>query len=288
MAKTKAAQRRRKRPSPDARARNTRRELTSVESTMFFPRLRKQAKWMFVFLALAFAAGFVVFNVGSGGGGTGIGDLLLTPQGGGTDAPSAGEARDRIEDNPNDVQAYRDLATALQSDGDIAGAISALEEYTGRRPKDVEAKLELARLYVSRGSRLNQQVQIAQLEAPATLGGSAFAPSSAEPLGQALGQDPITQAIQTRVNDRLNDLYGRMQTEYKLALSVYTDVARLQPRDETIQFELAQAAEFAGDTEAAIAAYERFLKLAPEDPNAPAIRDRLKQLRSPSTAGATG
>jgi tetratricopeptide (TPR) repeat protein len=288
MAKTKAAQRRGKRPSPDARARNTRRELTSVESTMFFPRLRKQAKWMFVFLALAFAIGFVGFNVGSGGGGTGIGDLLLTPQGSGTDAPSAGEARERIEKNPNDIQAYRDLANALALEGDNAGAISALEEYTGRRPKDVEAKLELARLYVARGDRLSEQAQLAQAEASSALAGTAFAPPSTNQLGQALGQDPITEAVSSRVNERLNDIFTRMQTEYRLAVSVYADAARLRARDETLQFELARAAESANDTDAAIAAYERFLELAPDDPSAAAVRDRIKQLRSASAVGATG
>ena len=41
---------------------------------MFFPKLRRQAKWMFVFLALAFGVGFVGFGVG--GGGLGIGDIL--------------------------------------------------------------------------------------------------------------------------------------------------------------------------------------------------------------------
>ena len=41
---------------------------------MFFPRLRRQAKWVFVFLAFVFAAGFVFFGVGSGS--TGLGDLL--------------------------------------------------------------------------------------------------------------------------------------------------------------------------------------------------------------------
>jgi predicted TPR repeat methyltransferase len=79
-----------------------------------------------------------------------------------------------------------------------------------------------------------------------------------------------------------------MQTEYRLAVSVYADIARLRPRDSTIQFELAQAAEAANDTQAAITAYERFLVLAPDDPSAAAIRDRIKQLRSPATAGATG
>ncbi len=288
MAKTKAAQRRRKRPSPDARARNTRREVTSLESTMFFPRLRKQAKWMFVFLALAFAAGFVVFNVGSGGGGTGIGDLLLTPQGAGTDAPSAGEARERIDENPNDVQAYRDLATALASEGDTEGAIAALEEYTGRRPRDVEAKRELAGFYLSRADRLRDQASAAQAEASTALAGTMFVPPNTTQLGQAVGQDPITEAVQSRVNERLNDLYSRMQTEYRLALSVYADIARLRPRDETIQFELAQAAEAANDTQSAIAAYERFLELAPDDPSAPAVRDRIKLLRTPSNTGATG
>lgn len=255
---------------------------------MFFPRLRKQAKWMFVFLALAFAAGFVVFNVGSGGGGTGIGDLLLTPQGVGSDAPSAGEARERIEENPNDVQAYRDLATALASEGDTPGAISALEQYTGRRPRDVEAKRELAGLYLSRADRLRDQASVAQAEASTVLAGTAFAPPGNTQLGQAVGQDPISQAVQSRVNERLNELYSRMQTEYRLALSVYADIARLRPRDETIQFELAQAAEAANDTQAAIAAYERFLELAPEDPSAPAVRDRIKLLRSPAGTGATG
>jgi tetratricopeptide (TPR) repeat protein len=254
---------------------------------MFFPRLRKQAKWMFVFLALAFAVGFVVFNVGSGGGGTGIGDLLLNQQGA-SNAPSAKEAREQIEKNPNNVQAYRDLATALESEGDTPGAIAALEDYTGRRPKDVEAKRELAGLYLSRADRLSDQAQAAQAEASAALAGIAFAPPNTTQLGQALGQDPITEAVQARVNERLNDVYTRMQTEYQLALSVYANLARLRPRDSTIQFELAQAAEAANDTEAAITAYERFLELAPDDPSAAAIRQRIKQLRSPSAAGATG
>ena len=257
---------------------------------MFFPRLRKQAKWMFVFLALCFAIGFVVFNVGSGGGGTGIGDLLLQQNqgGGGTEDISAGEARKRIEKNPNDVAAYRALANALELEGDTDAAISALEEYTGRRPKDVDAKLDLARLYFSRGDKLNRQAQLAQADAATVLAGTAFAPSSNTQLGQAVGQDPITEAVQSRVNERLNSVYQRMQTEYRLALSVYADVARLRPRDATIQFELARAAESASDTQAAIAAYERFLELALDDPSAPAIRQRIKQLRSPSTVGATG
>ena len=39
-------------------------DLVAIEDTLFFTRIRRHAKWMFVFLALSFAVGFVVFNVG--------------------------------------------------------------------------------------------------------------------------------------------------------------------------------------------------------------------------------
>ncbi len=67
----------RKAPRPRERARSTptRTEYSAIEGDMFFPKLRRQAKWVFVFLALSFAVGFVVFGVGSDGG-AGLGDLL--------------------------------------------------------------------------------------------------------------------------------------------------------------------------------------------------------------------
>ena len=51
-------------------------------------------------------------------------------------------------------------------------------------------------------------------------------------------------------------------------MTAYKQIAKLQPNDPNIQLELAQAAQQAGDTAAAIAAYKTFLKLAPDDPNA--------------------
>ena len=46
----------------------------SWEDQLFFARLRRHAKWVFVFLALVFALSFVLFGVGSGS--TGMGDSL--------------------------------------------------------------------------------------------------------------------------------------------------------------------------------------------------------------------
>ena len=48
-----------------------RRSEVVIEDTMFFPRLRRHAKWMFLFLALALGLGFVLFGIGAGGIGLG-------------------------------------------------------------------------------------------------------------------------------------------------------------------------------------------------------------------------
>jgi hypothetical protein len=72
---------------------------------MFFPKLRAQAKWVFVFLALVFGLGFVLFGVGSGSGG--LSDLLQgnfnNLFGGSAASGDAGKARDRIKKNPDDA-----------------------------------------------------------------------------------------------------------------------------------------------------------------------------------------
>jgi hypothetical protein len=88
----------------------------SYEQTMFFPRLRRQAKWVFVFLALVFAIGFVAFGVGSGS--TGISDILRGNFfGGGTSTSSQVKDKQKaIEQNPKDINAYLDLAGIYQQD----------------------------------------------------------------------------------------------------------------------------------------------------------------------------
>ena len=53
---------------------------------------------------------------------------------------------------------------------------------------------------------------------------------------------------------------------------MYRRIAAAAPKDPTVQLELAQAAQSANDTATAIAAYEAFLKLAPDDPTAPEVR----------------
>src|SRR3970282_1228943 len=97
------------RPRPTA---GKRKPAVTLEDTMFFPRLRRHAKWVFLFLAVAFGLGFIGFGVGAGG--VGIGDVFRG-QGGGSGIPSVSDAQKRVNENPKDAKAFRDLATAFQA-----------------------------------------------------------------------------------------------------------------------------------------------------------------------------
>ena len=241
---------------------------------MFFPRLRRHAKWVFVFLALVFGLGFVGFGVGAGG--VGIGDILKG-SGGSSGVPSISSSQKRIEKNPTDAQAYRDLATAYQAKGDVDNAIDALAQFTNLKPKNVAALRELAALYLQKASDAQQRLQIAQLRA------AYLAPASAVLSSLTVGDksfdvDPVNQALSSQASEATNAAYTEVQTAASNAVASYKKVAAVQPRNPLVQLDLAQTAQSTGDTTTAIAAYKKFLKLAPNDPSAPDVKRILKQL----------
>jgi tetratricopeptide (TPR) repeat protein len=247
----------------------------SWEDQLFFARLRRHAKWMFVFLALIFGFGFVLFGIGAGG--TGLGDILRG-SGGGGDTPSVSEARKATEKNPKDAAAWRELSTALQTQGDTEEAIQALTRYADLRPKDAEALRELGGLYLAEGRSKTEEAQLAQYRASFAAGGAdaILGPTAAN--GAPLFDNPITAAIQTRASAPVQAAASEAQSAYTEAVNVYKRLVKVTPKDPNVQLELAQAAQQAGDQTTAIAAYTAFLKLAPDDPNAAIVRQQLKQL----------
>jgi Flp pilus assembly protein TadD len=256
----------------------------SWEDTLFFARLRRHAKWMFVFLALVFGFGFVLFGIGAGG--TGLGDVFRGSAGG-DGTPSVSEAREATEKNPKDPDAWRELSTALQTEGDSQAAIDALARYVELRPKDAEALRELGGLYLAQGRTKTEQAQLEQYRASFAAGGvdAIIAPTTSD--GRPLVTDPIAAAIQTRAQGSVQAAASAAQAAYSEAVKVYQRLVTVIPKDPNVQLELAQAAEQAGDRTTAIAAYTSFLRLAPDDPNAAIVRQQLKQLTG-STGGASG
>jgi tetratricopeptide (TPR) repeat protein len=254
---------------------------------MFFVRLRRHAKWMFVFLALIFGLGFVIFGVGANNAGTGIGDVL---GGGGSDGSvSVSEARERVAENPKDADAHRELATALETDGRNDEAIDALTAYVELRATDQNALRELAGLYLTEGNVRQQEAQNAQIRAAYLSAGSTFV----EPLnlgkeGATLGEDPITTAITTEANETINAALAESQEAYTKAVETYEKLVKVTPNDPNVQLELAQTAEQVRDYPKAIAAYQRFLKLAPDDSSAEIVKAQIKQLQAALEPSASG
>jgi tetratricopeptide (TPR) repeat protein len=244
---------------------------------MFFPRLRRQARWMFVLLALVFGGGFVIFGVGSNLP-SGLGDVLRDVQH--TDTPSVDEARERVRENPKNPEAYRELATALQQNERPDEAIPALERYTKMRPRDESGLRELGGLYSSKANRLERRLALASVDVQEATAGTVVAPKLSDEAAQGFFQPgAIEQAASTEANERYSELAGELDKAADKAFQTYRKIAQLAPQDAQLQLLIANAAEKGNDAEGAIAAYQRFLKLAPEDSSAPAVKDRIKALQ---------
>jgi len=252
-----------------------------IEDTMFFPRLRRNAKWVFLFLAVAFGLGFVGFGVGAGG--VGVGDVFRG-SGGASGVPSISKSEERIRHNPKDAQAFRDLATAHQAAGNTDNAIAALESFIALRPRNTDVLRELAGLYLAKASEAQQRGQIADFRAAYLAPGAAVA-GALQLGGKPLDLDPISQAVSGSISQESSTAYFEAQQASTKAVDTYRRITVVLPNDPTVQLELAQAAQDAGDVATTIAAYEAFLKIAPDDPTATEVRRLLRQLRQ---LGPTG
>jgi tetratricopeptide (TPR) repeat protein len=245
---------------------------------MFFPKLRRRAKWVFLALAIAFAGGFVFFGVGAGGSGIGdyFSDLFNRQPTAG--APDVENAEERVAENPNDPAAHLELARAYQADGQVDAAIGAYERYTSQRPRDTDALRALAALYAQKTAEAQRRAQAASAEAQAASLQQEFAPT--DPFAQALAENRINESLSTAAEQRAQAAQQEAQRLARLQTAVYEDLTLLDDDDPLLFLQFAQAAEVAQDYESAVAAYESFLDLAPNDQSAPQVRERIKLLES--------
>ena len=254
------------------------------EDTLFFNRLRKRAKWVFVFLAVVFAGGFVLFGVGSSNLGGGLEQLL--GRGGSSGLKSINKALKETEKNPKDPKAWKDLATAYDVKGNLDGAILAWTTYTALRPKDIDGFNFLSQDYRTKADQQKADAQAAQAEAVSQQT-STFGPPAGSPLGRALTSvpDPISQVISSSATQRANDAYSAYRETVTSLEGTLARVAALEPTNPSDQLLLADTAAQAGDGPTAIAAYKKFLKLAPDDNSAAYAKQQIKSIQS-QLAGA--
>jgi tetratricopeptide (TPR) repeat protein len=270
MARAQAPRRRRA-------AAPARKSARSAEDLMFFPKLRRRAKWVFAFLALAFGIGFVAFGVGTGVSGTSLGDVLRDIIGQQSAGGDVEDAQKKALENPQDAEAQLAWANALQQAGRTREAITALQRYTALREEDTDALRQLANLWGSVATRASQEAQAARVQAAEAAGAQTFAQPDS-PFLQEAEQNKIAQTLSAQANARADAADAEAQQAAAQQQIVYETLTELEPDDPTLFLSLGLAAQDARDYQAAIDAFREFLALAPNDPSAEQVKAQIKLL----------
>ena len=266
------AQRRRRAQS------HARKSARSAEDLMFFPKLRRRAKWVFLLLAIAFGIGFVAFGVGTGVGGTSIGDVLRDFLGRQDTGGSIEDARKDALAHPKDADVQLAYVNALQARGRTQEAIAALEAYTALKPKDTDALRQLANLWGSVANEARQEQQVATAQATEASAASSIAVPDSDFLRE-VEQNKIAQTLAQQANARASAAASRASSAAGSQQRVYEQLTLLIPDDPSIFLSLGIAAQEANDAESAIAAYQKFLDLAPNDPSAAQVKEQIDFLK---------
>lgn len=274
MARGAAQAQRKRQPEPQKRKKNA---APSWEEQLFFSRLRRHAKVAYVFLAVVFAAGFVFLGVGSGS--NGITDALQSFFGRSTGSSLSSQIHDKqkvVESNPKDVNAYLDLAGVQQADQRESDALATLQKARTIAPNNIDVLNRIAAIYGAQAGRAGDNYT-------AVLGSiqqNAITPpglDTSSPIGQALTSDPYSQALQTRLSEaytKVTGAYAKVASTYKQAAKIAKGTAD----EPNALLQWASASQNANDLNGAVTAYEQFLKVAPNNPNAATVRQTLAQL----------
>jgi tetratricopeptide (TPR) repeat protein len=241
---------------------------------LFFSRLRRRQKWVFLALAIIFGVTFAAVGVGSGAA-SGLQQVWSDVLGSGSNA--VGQAQNEIKTNP--AKGYRDLATAYQQQGDVANAIIAMQSYLKLRKHDSLAWAQLGGYQKQQGdtaaSQYQQVLQSTQLQSP----GSALTPAGA--LGTQLGTNPLDQYYSQQNQNVSGPLLQQAFAAYKGSLTAFQSAAKYASRANRPELLLSgvfTAAQLAGDTTVALKTLQRYVDLAPNSPTLTQIEAQCKQL----------
>jgi cytochrome c-type biogenesis protein CcmH/NrfG len=259
-------------------------------------RLRKHFKWVFALLAIVFALMFVVAGVGTGG--PSIIDMLGN-SGGSSDTPAAVPANTAVKDAlaetksaPDDPQAWLALAEAYVNTGAFTDVPAAAEKAAELAPKDAAVQGAIADVYLAlAGAALQEaQTEYAAAQANSNLAGRPAVPLSVIP-GQSNGatqfqtaQESISNTVMAAASAKVTPLQTEATDAYQAAVVAQTIVTELEPTDPAAFFRLGQISSAANDSAVAIAAYKKFVKLAPNDPLTSKVKEEIARLEKAAAA----
>ena len=264
--------------------------------------IRNRRGWVggvFFVLAAIFAASFIIGGVGTGSNAS-LSDIFGSDSGSPSTTPqpsSIGSLEKTVKAKPKNAQAWQQLADAYASAGRPSDESRAMGHVVALKPGNLEA---LQRLAAAQGqvatTQSNQAQQLQQRAYTSSPGNdSTF---SGGTLG-TLSEDPVTIAQaaaeaeqQGKLLKQANTYSTRANTWWKRSTSSYAKLVALPAFAKndlaaSIWLNYASAAQSSNDPKTALKAYDAFLKIAPDDVNAPQVRTIVKQLKKASATDST-
>jgi tetratricopeptide (TPR) repeat protein len=259
--------------------------------------IRERRGWVavvFCVLVAIFAASFIIGGVGTGSSAS-LADIIGQDDGTGTSTTSTASLSSlekTVKAKPKDAVAWQQLADAYASASRPADEARAWGRVVALKPGDMDGlqRLALAQAQVATNES-NAAQQLQQRALTASPGNdSTF---SGGTLG-TLSEDPVTQAQAAAESEQQGKLLTQASTIakkanvwWKRSTSTYGKIVVLPAFAKndlaaSIWLNYGSAAQSANDSKTAIKAYEAFLKLAPDDVNAPQVKSIVKQLKTPA------
>lgn len=176
------------------------------------------------------------------------------------------------------VQGNLGCGGASSADEQIEEDIARYQAAVLARPDDVAALKALAETYVARANqqpagseaqRADWRLAIDQYEKALAV------------LAKQKGAEARDQRV--KLLGQLVDVYLFMG-DYQSAANVYPRIVRLTPNDAQSYFSWATVAVSAGDTNMALLAFNKYLELDPDSPQADEVKDWIKENTAAPTA----
>lgn len=264
--------------------------------------IRNRRGWVaavFCVLAAIFAASFVIGGVGTGSNAS-LSDIFNNDGGSAstTGQPSSiGSLEKKVKAQPKNAQAWQQLADAYSSASRPSDEARAMGHVVTLKPGNIESLQRLAaaqaQVATTQSNQAQQLQQRAYTSSPAndtTFSGGTLGTLSEDPVTLAQAASEAEQ--QTTLLKQASKYSTRANTWWKRTSSTYAKVVVLpafatNDLAASIWLNYASAAQSASDTKTALKAYEAFLKLAPDDVNAPQVKSIVKELKKAAASNST-
>lgn len=190
---------------------------------------------------------------------------------------------------------------ASSAEEQIAAEIAKYQATLKASPQDVAALRGLGDTYVSRANqqdpgsdaqRADWSLAVEQYEKAVAVLVEEKGEAAKEQQIEALKQVVEVRLMAAQVLGQDPELQDAALKEYQEASNVYARITAVQPKDATSYFDWASIAINAGDSNTALLAFSKFLQLAPDSPDADAVKKWIedntpKPTPSPSPTKAT-